>query len=99
MSDNLPSRLAENVAVRERLIEQLPELERIHEQRRAPLDRPDGSRDGERVMKRLVAVVVWEEPDGSEAVEVVGRHDISHLELKGLLHDGIYLLAHQNDPV
>ena len=65
--------------------------------------RPNGNghtgvtRDGRRI-KECVAVMLVEEPDGSETVLIMGDADTEHLELKGVLHDGIYALAHKGDP-
>lgn len=71
-------------------------MEAIVENRRISLNgqRPEGRA---RKLKGCVAVLVWEEPDGSERTEVVGSGASSSLHLKGLLHDGIYLLAHKDD--
>jgi hypothetical protein len=47
-----------------------------------------------RTLKGCVAVMVWTEADGTETVAVVGDDNISNLELKGVLHDGLYAIAH-----
>lgn len=54
---------------------------------------PDG-----RKIKECVAVMLVEEPDGSETVMIVGDAEAEHLALKGILHDGIYAFAHKGEP-
>ena len=53
--------------------------------------------DGRKI-KECVAVMLVEEPDGSETVMIVGDADAEHLQLKGVLHDGIYAFAHKGEP-
>ena len=55
-----------------------------------PLARPAGSRK----LKECVAVMIWEEEDGTETVSVVGDPEITELEVKGVLHDAVYAVAH-----
>jgi hypothetical protein len=55
------------------------------------------TRDG-RTIKECVAVMLVEEPDGSETVMIVGDAEAEHLSLKGALHDGIYAFAHKGEP-
>jgi hypothetical protein len=50
-----------------------------------------------RSLKSCVAVTIWIEEDGTETVSVVGDDDISALEIKGVLHDGLYAIAHQGE--
>jgi hypothetical protein len=47
---------------------------------------------------RCALVVEWQEPDGSEYVTVAGDEELSDLGIKGMLHDGIYAMAHRGDP-
>src|SRR5688500_5728110 len=52
------------------------------------------------VNKELVASVLvqlWTDEDGVESLTVMGDEGASTLELKGLLHDGLYALAHQGE--
>lgn len=93
----VPERLERDRNMRVALQEHLGTMERLVESRRISLDDPDAHTDEpRRALKHCVAVLVWENPDGTESTEIVG--DLrSQLELKGLLHDGIYLLAHQGE--
>ena len=50
-----------------------------------------------RKLRECVVVMVWEEPDGSETITVAGDEDVNHLELKGVLHDGLYTMAHKSN--
>jgi hypothetical protein len=50
-----------------------------------------------RRVREAVAVIVFEEEDGSETVSVLGDAQIGNLELKGVLHDGLYAMAHEGD--
>ena len=58
---------------------------------------PSMLRDGRKV-KECVAVMLVEEADGSETVMILGDADAERLELKGVLHDGIYAFWHMGDP-
>lgn len=44
-----------------------------------------------------VLVQLWVDQDGIESLTVMGAEGASTLELKGLLHDGLYALAHQGE--
>ena len=55
-----------------------------------PLARPNESRR----LKECVAVMIWEEEDGTETISVVGDPEITELEVKGVLHDAVYAVAH-----
>ena len=82
-----------------RLLEgRLPEMAQILEHTRGngTIDGTDELR-GRRV-KECVAVMLVEEPDGSETVHIVGDASVGHLELKGMLHDAIYAFAHKGEP-
>lgn len=48
----------------------------------------------ERKLTGWVTVATWEEPDGAVAHSVIGDGHSSPLELKGYLHDGIWVAAH-----
>jgi hypothetical protein len=76
------------------LSEQLDMMTTIVERRRESMD-IDKSRG--RTLKDCVAVMIWTEEDGTETVTVVGDNNISALELKGVLHDGLYAIAHQGE--
>ena len=67
----------------------------VVERRRSFSDQPGGN--GERKLRETVAVRVWEEADGSETIEIVGDQGLDSLEMKGVLHDAIYALAHDDD--
>lgn len=76
----------------------LPAMAEILEHTRTKGDGHDGvTRDGRKI-KECVAVMLVEEADGSETVLIVGDADAEHLELKGVLHDGIYAFAHKGEP-
>ena len=51
-----------------------------------------------RTLKCCVQVQLWAEADGTESVIVVGTNAVPHLELKALLHDGVYAMAHEGEP-
>lgn len=55
------------------------------------------TRDGRKI-KECVAVMLVEEADGSETVLIAGDAEAEHLELKGVLHDGLYAFAHKGEP-
>lgn len=76
----------------------LPAMEEILEHTRRNGKGHNGvTRDGRKI-KECVAVMLVEEADGSETVLIVGDADAEHLELKGVLHDGIYAFAHKGEP-
>ena len=77
-------------AVRDILKDHLPEMSQVLERHRGGSSAPDGEH---RSIKRCVAVVVWEEADGTESISVVGDTALGNLALKGLLHDAIYAMA------
>ena len=52
---------------------------------------------GERRLKESVTVMVWEEADGSETVTVIGDPEMPALQMKGVLHDGLYAVAHEDE--
>ena len=47
-----------------------------------------------RKLKGWVAVCVWEDADGNEERCLLGDDHTSGLELKGFLHDGLWMAAH-----
>ena len=80
------------------LKDHLPAMGEVLEHKRP--NRTAGSsmlRDGRKV-KECVAVMLVEEADGSETVMILGDADAERLELKGILHDGIYAFSHMGDP-
>lgn len=93
-----PRWLAESDLVRMALEENLPKMTTILErQRRKPTSTQESIRAGS-TLSGSVQVQLWTEADGSERVLVLGDSAMSRLELKGLLHDGIYALAHTDEP-
>ena len=79
------------------LAEHIDEMATIVERQRANHAEPDRENGGkpQRKLRECVAVMVWEEPDGSETVTVVGNPEMGDVELKGVLHDGLYAMAHK----
>lgn len=71
----------------------LDDMVTVVERRRRGHDVASQERN-ERQLRECVTVMVWEEADGSETVSVVGSSDIPPLEMKGVLHDGLYALTH-----
>lgn len=96
MEQQMSGRAVEDRRMREILAEYLPRMDAIVESRYIAINDPPSGGAG-RSLKRCVAVLVWEEPDGTERTEVVGERGNTPLHLKGLLHDGIYLLAHEGE--
>lgn len=92
----LPRRLGEDKKVQAMLADQLP-MATIVDHRRNNRGEPTTA-VGPRTLKTSVQVQVWCEADGSEWIVVTGDESVSNLELKGLLHDGIYALAHEGEP-
>jgi hypothetical protein len=80
------------------LAEHLDDMATIVEHQRSNPRATDGT-EGKRERRVLeaVAVVVFEESDGTETIEVVGDVSVGSLELKGVLHDGLYAMAHKGD--
>jgi inorganic pyrophosphatase/exopolyphosphatase len=54
--------------------------------------------EGRKIIE-CVTVIMWEEPDGNETISVIGDDNLNPLELKGLLHDAIYAMAHEDEQV
>ena len=48
----------------------------------------------DRRLKGWVAVAVWEDDDEPSALTVIGDRDSSYFELKGYLHDALWVAAH-----
>jgi hypothetical protein len=63
-------------------------------ERHRPAQNPNLS---ERHLICTVSVMVWQEADGTETVTVVGDSDMTPLQMKGILHDGLYTVAHEGD--
>lgn len=91
-----PRRLADAKLTEDMLEDHLPTLSKIVEHKRKSSS--DGNSPTGRFLKECVTVEVWQEADGSESIVVVGDSKLESLELKGVLHDGIYALAHRGDP-
>lgn len=97
-SMGLPRRLGDSKVIKALLAERLPAMTKIIEHRREMKGaNPPGSVT-ERTLKSCVQVQLWTEVDGSESLVVSGTMIDSHLELKGLLHDGVFALAHEGEP-
>lgn len=96
MDQPMPKRIVEADRMHELLREYLPSMEAVVQSRRVSVD-AEPPLGPDRELKRCVAVLVWQEPDGSECTEVVGDATDSPLHMKGLLHDGVYLLAHAGE--
>lgn len=63
--------------------------DRHHEEIGAAIDQSDGRR-----LKGWVAIAVWEDADGNEGETLLADGDSTSLELKGYLHDGVWMAAH-----
>jgi hypothetical protein len=48
----------------------------------------------DRRLKGWVAVAIWEEEEVPSALTVIGDRDSSYFELKGYLHDALWVAAH-----
>ena len=93
----LPRRLSADQEVKALLNDQLPKMQTIVDHsRKNTTTRPDPSEA--RTLKCCVQVQLWAEADGTESLVVVGTNSVPHLELKALLHDGIYAMAHEGEP-
>lgn len=91
-----PKRLSEGDRVRNLVEQHLDSMVEFVEHQHGT--RHDGpSADQRRIMKCAV-VVQWQDPDGSEYITVAGDGDLGALGLKGILHDGLYALAHEGEP-
>ena len=78
------------------LASSMDDMVSIIERHRGP---SHSTRQGERHMKECVTVQVWMEADGSETVTVIGDPDMTALQMKGILHDGVYAVAHADEDV
>ena len=88
------SRLERDIEAIQSLKEHLPEMTKVIEHHRP--EQPNRVPEAhDRYLKQCVAVMVWEEADGTESVVVVGDDHLRELGLKGVLHDAIYALAHE----
>jgi hypothetical protein len=67
------------------------------EHRKGASDHGQGSEAPRKIMQCAI-VVQWQEPDGTEYVTVAGDAELTDLGIKGMLHDGIYAMAHQGEP-
>jgi hypothetical protein len=90
----MSSRLEKDIEVIQALKEHLPEMTRVISHLRP--DQPTRNHEAhDRRLKQCVAVLVWEEADGTESVVVVGDDHLQDLGLKGVLHDAIYAMARE----
>ena len=88
------SRFERDIEAIQSLKEHLPEMTKVIEHHRPdPPTRLHEAHD--RRLRQCVAVMVWEEADGSESVVVVGDDHLEDLGLKGVLHDAVYALANE----
>jgi hypothetical protein len=88
MNDGMPRRLAESRAMSEKLGDEVAHPFNIL---------ADGSPEevrSERELTCSITINVWTDADGHESVEIESSHDISPLAVKGILHDGIFAIAH-----
>jgi hypothetical protein len=87
-------RLEENMTME---VRNLLAMQTVIEHRRSTRN-PEGPQPvAHREMKHCVQVELWIDDDGHESIVVQGDETAGHLELKGLLHDGIYALAHEGE--
>lgn len=91
-------RLQEQQLTHERLMARALDLRKIVEHRRAAAHIRTENEPEERFLRGCIHVELWVESDGSESVVVNGSRHGTTLELKGLLHDAIYALAHEAEP-
>lgn len=77
------------------LIPELPVMRKILEHRRSRLNPRTDPRTG-RTLLSCVQVQLWVDDEGRESIVVLGGEGSANLELKGLLHDGVYALAHED---
>jgi hypothetical protein len=76
------------------LAEHINEMATIVERRRKSHGSETTERHEEtRRLRECVVVMVWEEEDGSETISVLGDAELDDLELKGVLHDGLYAMT------
>lgn len=80
------------------LKEHLAAMDEILEHSRSGSSESPHAPKGPRKVKECVAVMLVEEVDGSETLMIVGDSDAPHLQLKGVLHHGIYAMAHEGEP-
>lgn len=78
--------------------EHLSELTTLVEHRRASRSPETTSSTGQRRIRECIAVLVVEEPDGTESLAIVGDAGQLPLSIKGTLHDAIYAMAHKGEP-
>lgn len=91
-----PRRLANAEAAVDLLREHLPAMAEMFERERHMTPAEGGSGEGRKV-RECAVVMICEESDGTQSVVVLGDSDQTHLEIKGILHDGIYAIAHADE--
>ena len=91
-----PKRLAETQRLKWMLAEALPQMREVVVHNRPSSIEPEGA-DRTKLLKGCVVVEVWEEADGSESLVIRGDSAMGDLEIKGLLHDGVYMISHQGE--
>jgi len=87
-------RLERDIEIIQSLKEHLPEMTNVIEHHRPESPTRNGEAHDRR-LKQCVAVMVWEEADGTESVVVVGDEQLQDLGLKGVLHDAVYAVAQE----
>ena len=90
-----PKRLAEATKTRRAIAQDLTERRELVVHNRPASG--DGEPTDGPVRRGYVLVEVWQETDGSESIVVCGDAEMKELEIKGLLHDGVYSIAHRGE--
>lgn len=93
----LPKRLAESIQARGIASDALPAMTKLVEHRRSSYS-THVQHDERRALSNCVQVQLWVDGDGNESIVVVGDANATPLEIKGLLHDGLYAVAHAGEP-
>jgi hypothetical protein len=96
--NNTPKRLADAKMAEELMQDELTTMTEFVKHERRKLEGRNGETHGERFIKECVTVEIWQEADGTESVSVSGTSGLHPLEIKGVLHDGVYAIAHRGEP-
>lgn len=91
-----PRRLEDASKMRRMLADDLPNMRQVVVHNR-PNFSDSSQQEADRTRRGCVLIEVWEEADGSESIVISGDSSMENLEIKGLLHDGIYSISHQGD--
>ena len=95
MANQVPRRLSESRATAAKMAD---EMTAIHDDREVS-KRWHAHSDEDPTLRCAVTVQVWEDADGCSCVEVLSTDGVSLLEVKGILHDALYSLAHHEPSV